>query len=61
MCVLNDARGLGLSLRAHLSDDLRTLLASLLADAGRLVTRVSDLRLELRLGVACTVLRRPVP
>ena len=50
MRVLDDPGGLGLGLLAHLGDDRRALLAGLLADLGRLVTRVGDLGLELLLG-----------
>ena len=47
---LDDAGLLGLALLTHLGDDLRPLLASLLADPRRLVAGVGDLRLELLLG-----------
>ena len=50
VAVVDDAGRLGLRLLPHLGDDLGALLASLLADARRLVAGVGDLRLELRLG-----------
>ena len=50
VAVVDDASRLGLRLLAHLGDDLRALLAGLLADARGLVAGIGDLRLELRLG-----------
>ena len=58
VAVLDDASGLGLGLLAHLGDDLRALLARLLADPRRLVPGVGELLLELgELGVGLGLLR----
>ena len=55
--MLDDARGLGLGLLAHLRDDLRALLARLLADPRGLVPGVGELLLELgELGVGLGLL-----